>query len=62
MSKAIKTITHPKLSLNILTIQEVQRIHEATPDHYREGWRAFPIPARLWKSGKLTGQPWITRK
>ena len=30
MSKHIKSITHPKLSLNILTPQEVQRIHEAT--------------------------------
>jgi len=30
MTKPIKSITHPKLSLNILTPQEVQRIHEAT--------------------------------
>lgn len=30
MPKPIKTITQPKLSLNILTPQEVQRIHEAT--------------------------------
>jgi len=30
MSKSIKSISHPKLSLNILTTQEVQRIHEAT--------------------------------
>jgi trimethylamine--corrinoid protein Co-methyltransferase len=30
MSKAIKSITNPKLNLNILTPQEVQRIHEAT--------------------------------
>jgi trimethylamine--corrinoid protein Co-methyltransferase len=30
MSKQIKSITNPKLSLNILTPQEVQRIHEAT--------------------------------
>ncbi len=30
MAKPIKSITQPKLSLNILTPQEVQRIHEAT--------------------------------
>ena len=30
MSKNIKSITNPKLSLNILTPHEVQRIHEAT--------------------------------
>lgn len=30
MSKNIKSITNPKLSLNILTPNEVQRIHEAT--------------------------------
>ena len=30
MSKTIKSITNPKLSLNILTPQEVQRLHEAT--------------------------------
>ena len=30
MSKQIKSIANPKLSLNILTPQEVQRIHEAT--------------------------------
>ena len=30
MTRAIKSITQPKLNLNILTPQEVQRIHEAT--------------------------------
>ena len=30
MSKKIKSITNPKLSLKILAPQEVQRIHEAT--------------------------------
>ena len=30
MSKQIKSITNPKLSLNIFNPQEVQRIHEAT--------------------------------
>jgi trimethylamine--corrinoid protein Co-methyltransferase len=30
MSKLVKSITNPKLSLNILTPQEVQRIHETT--------------------------------
>ena len=30
MSKNIKSITNPKLSLNILTPAEVQKIHDAT--------------------------------
>ena len=30
MTKNIKSITNPKLRLDILTPQEVQRIHEAT--------------------------------
>src|SRR5512145_1493095 len=30
MAKTIKSITNPKLSLNVLTPQEIERLHEAT--------------------------------
>jgi trimethylamine--corrinoid protein Co-methyltransferase len=42
MSKAIKSITNPKLSLNILTPQEVQRIHAATLDVIEKVGVRFP--------------------
>jgi len=42
MSKAIKSITNPKLSLNILTPQEVQRIHAATLDIIEKVGVRFP--------------------
>jgi trimethylamine--corrinoid protein Co-methyltransferase len=42
MSKAIKSITNPKLSLNILTPQEVQRIHTATLEVIEKVGVRFP--------------------
>jgi trimethylamine--corrinoid protein Co-methyltransferase len=42
MSKQIKSITNPKLSLNILTPQEVQRIHAATLDIIEKVGVRFP--------------------
>lgn len=52
MSKAIKSITHPKLSLNILTPQEVQRIHEATLTIIEKIGVRFPSKRALeiWES------------
>jgi trimethylamine--corrinoid protein Co-methyltransferase len=52
MPRPIKSITNPKLSLNILTPQEVQRIHEATLDVIENVGVRFPSARALdiWQS------------
>ena len=52
MSRNIKPITNPKLSLNILTPEEVQRIHTATLDVIENVGVRFPSKKALdiWES------------
>lgn len=59
MSKSIKSITHPKLSLNILTPQEVQRIHEATLSIIEKIGVRFPSPRALdiWQANGAEVDP-----
>lgn len=47
MTKAIKSITNPKLRLEILTPQEVQRIHDATLHIIENVGVRFPSPRAL---------------
>jgi trimethylamine--corrinoid protein Co-methyltransferase len=56
MSKKIKSITNPKLSLNILNPQEVQRIHEATLTIIEKVGVRFPSRRALeiWKAHGAT--------
>lgn len=52
MARDIKSITNPKLSLNILTPEEVQRIHTATLEVIESVGVRFPSPKALeiWQS------------
>jgi trimethylamine---corrinoid protein Co-methyltransferase len=52
MPRPIKPITNPKLSLNVLTPQEVQRIHDATLDIIENVGVRFPSQRALdiWQS------------
>ena len=52
MSKNIKSITNPKVSLNILTPSEVQKIHEATLQTIEKVGVRFPSRRALdiWAS------------
>ncbi len=52
MPRPIKSITNPKLGLNILTPQEVQRIHDATLDIIENVGVRFPSARALdiWQS------------
>src|SRR5512139_3459331 len=47
MTRPIKSITNPKLSLNILTPEEVQRIHTATLDVIENVGVRFPSSKAL---------------
>lgn len=47
MDKKIKSVTNPKLSLNILSIDEVQQIHSATLDVIETTGMKFPSPKAL---------------
>ncbi len=56
MSNKIKSITNPKLSLNILTPAEVERIHTASLDIIENVGVRFPSPKALdiWESHGAT--------
>ncbi|MGB6420529.1 MAG: trimethylamine methyltransferase family protein, partial [Anaerolineales bacterium] len=47
MEKKIKSIANPKLSLNILTSEEVQQIHTATLDIIETAGVRFPSPKAI---------------
>jgi len=61
MSKNIKSITNPKLSLNILTPAEVKKLHDATLQILEQVGVRFPPKKRL-KSGPPTAPRSIIRK
>lgn len=56
MSKKIISITNPKLSLNLLTPQEVERIHEATLTILSEVGVRFPSQRalKIWQANGAT--------
>jgi len=47
MARPIKSISNPKLSLNILTDQEVRQIHEATLEVIETVGVRFPSPVAI---------------
>ena len=51
MTKNIKSITNPKLKLEILTPQEVQKIHDATLQIIENVGVRFPSKARIGDLG-----------
>ncbi|MDO9348617.1 MAG: trimethylamine methyltransferase family protein, partial [Anaerolineales bacterium] len=56
MSKNIKSITNPKLNLNILTPDEVRRIHDATLNIIENVGVRFPSKRSLeiWEASGAT--------
>ena len=56
MSKAIKSITNPKLKLEILTPQEVQKLHDATLHIIENVGVRFPSKRALeiWEANGAT--------
>ena len=53
MARKTKSITDPKLSLNILSQEDLQNIHDATLDIIENVGVRFPSRTR-WKSGNPT--------
>ena len=60
MPKTIKSITNPKLHLEVLTPQEVKKIHDATLWIIEKVGVRFPSK-RAWKSGRLMAHRWMLR-
>ncbi len=56
MGRPIKSITNPKLSLNILTPEEVQRIHTATLEVIENVGVRFPSQKVLGYLGSARRQ------